>query len=233
MIRLAATSLAIPGRLAPCDLMAEAGTMVGVVGPNGAGKTSLLRALAGIEGAGEVRIDDVPLAGLPPRRRAGLLGYLSASRDGVWDITARDHVMLGLADAADPAAADDALVRVDALALASRPLSRLSTGERARVMLARALVARPTLLLLDEPIANLDPRWQLRLLAELRAEAGRGTTILLAIHDLALARRLCDRILIVDDGRVIADGPSAAALDEGRLASIFGVRMRGDGWELI
>jgi len=232
MTRLIATGLAMSGRLAPCDLIAEAGTMVGVVGPNGAGKTSLLRALAGIEGVGEVRIDGLSLAGLPPRRRTGLLGYLSASRDGIWDVTARDHVMLGLADGADPAAADHALARVDALALASRPLLRLSTGERARVMLARALAARPALLLLDEPIANLDPRWQLRLLAELRAEARRGATVLLAIHDLALARRLCDRILIVDDGRIIADGPPAAALDADRLATIFGVRMRGDGWEL-
>ena len=232
MIRLVATGLAIPRRLAPTDLSAKAGTMVGVVGPNGAGKTSLLRALAGIEGVGEVRIDGLPLAGLPPRRRAGLLGYLSASRDGIWDVTARDHVMLGLTEGADRATADHALARVDALALASRPLLRLSTGERARVMLARSLVARPALLLLDEPIANLDPRWQLRLLTELQAEARRGTTILLAIHDLALARRLCDRILIVDNGHIIADGPPAAALDDDHVASVFGVRMHADGWEL-
>lgn len=232
MIRLVATGLAIPRRLAPTDLSAEAGTMVGVVGPNGAGKTSLLRALAGIEGVGEIRIDGLSLAGLPPRRRAGLLGYLSASRDGIWDVTARDHVMLGLAEGTDRVAADHALARVDALTLASRPLLRLSTGERARVMLARALVAGPALLLLDEPIANLDPRWQLRLLTELQAEARRGTTILLAIHDLALARRLCDRILIVDNGHIIADGPPAAALDGDHVASVFGVRMRADGWEL-
>lgn len=232
MTRLAATGLAIPGRLAPSDLTVAAGAMVGVVGPNGAGKTSLLRALAGIEGTGEVRVDGIPLAGLPPARRARLLGYLSASRDSLWDVTVRDHVMLGLADGTDSAAVEQALARVDALALAPRPLSRLSTGERARVMLARALVARPALLLLDEPIANLDPRWQLRLLGELHGEARRGTTILLAIHDLALARRLCDRILIIDDGRIVADGAPAAALDESRLAAIFGVRTGRDGWEL-
>jgi iron complex transport system ATP-binding protein len=225
---LEAINLARPPMLEAVSLALAPGTVTGVIGPNGAGKTTLLKALAGLSrGPGSVLLDGKPFT-LHPRR----LAWLPASRDAVWPMTAATLVALGLGPGAppDPEAVAAALTACDATMLADRPVNQLSTGERARVLLARALVARPAWLLLDEPIANLDPGHRLDVMALLAAEAARGAGVVLALHDLDLAAR-CDRLLVISNGRLVADGPPVAVLDDAQLARIFGVTRGANGWQ--
>ena len=225
---LEAITIARPPMLAPLSLSLQPGTLTGVIGPNGAGKTTLLKALAGLsQGPGRVLLDGQPLVPHPRR-----LAWLPASREAIWPMTAATLVALGLGPAAapDPAAVLAALNACDAAGLADRPVNQLSTGERARVLLARALVARPAWLLLDEPIANLDPGHRLDVMALLAAEAARGAGVVLALHDLDLAAR-CERLLLMDGGQLVADGPPDAVLTPDLLACVFGVARGHHGWQ--
>jgi iron complex transport system ATP-binding protein len=234
MTVLTARGLAVDGRLAPTDLDLEAGTLTLLVGPNGAGKTSLIHRLAGVgEGLGTTLIGDVPLADMPPAIRARRMALLPASREVAWPLIARDLVALGLGGRIDPVAVAETLGSLDALQFADRRMDQLSTGERARVLLARALVAKPDVLLLDEPAAHLDPARQIGMIGRLRQEAGRGAAVLASIHDLALARSFADRVLVMHDGRIVADGPPDNALAPELLRSVFGVAWQRDaGWVL-
>lgn len=229
---LEAYGLTAPGRLERTDLSLSPGSLTLLVGPNGAGKTSLINGLAGIgDISGEVRIGSLDLRSLPPPERVHRLALLPASRDLRWPLKARDLVALGLGGVRDDEAVLAALASLDAEMLADRRVDRLSTGERARILLARALVARAAVLLLDEPAANLDPRWQLRVIDRLRAEAKRGATVLASLHDLALARVYADRVIVMDGGRIVADGPPDQALSSDTLARIFHVNWSAErGW---
>ncbi|MFL6863878.1 MAG: ATP-binding cassette domain-containing protein [Allosphingosinicella sp.] len=225
---LDARALALAGRLAATDLQVDAPSLVAVVGPNGSGKTSLLHALAGIGGAsGEVRIDGVDPASLAPEARRRLLAYLPAGREIAWPLAARDLIALGGGRFEDVAAA------LDLGALADRRMDRLSTGERSRILLARALAPRPRLLLLDEPAANLDPAWQLRLLDILAGCVASGQTMLAAFHDLDLAARRADRMLVMEGGRIVADGAPAEILAGPVVERVFGIRREGSRWALV
>lgn len=229
---LKARELAIGGRLQPTDLDAASGELIALVGPNGGGKTSLLRALAGIEpGAGSVRIDGEDLSSAPPARRPRLLGFLPASREIAWPISVRDVIALGLTTP-DPARIAELLVLLELEALAERPVDRLSTGERSRVLFARALAARPHLLLLDEPLSNLDPYWMLRLLEILRDFTSmEGCAAIVAAHDLAIAGSF-DRVALVDRGRVAADGPPATVMGSAELADAFRIEQSDGKWRI-
>ncbi|MEY2883514.1 MAG: hypothetical protein RL490_1238, partial [Pseudomonadota bacterium] len=155
-----------------------------------------------------------------------------ADRDVAWPMRADALVQLGLGPgaAADPAAVAAALAAADAQDFAARRVDTLSTGERARVLLARALVARPAWLLLDEPVANLDPWHRLHIMALLRAEAARGAGVVVALHDLDLARASCDRLLLLHQGRLVADGAPDAVLTPDNLAAVFRIRAGPAGW---
>ena len=220
-----ADALALAGRLRPTTLALAAGTLTCLVGPNGSGKTSLLHALARIgRPGGSVRIDDADPEVAPPASRRSLLAFLPASREIAWPLAARDVIALG---GGDPAPWIAALALGE---LAARPMDRLSTGERSRVLIARALAAGPKLLLLDEPVSNLDPWWQLELMRLLRGYAAGGRAVVAAMHDLDLAGRFADRLLVMNAGHVVADGLPAAMLASDTLPKVFGIRRGADGW---
>jgi iron complex transport system ATP-binding protein len=230
---LEARGLRIRGRLDATDFAVAAPQLVCLVGPNGSGKTSLLHALAGIGTAeGEVRIDGRDPARATVEARKRLVAFLPASRDIAWPLTGRSLVALGLPAGADEAEADTALTELDAGTLAERRVDRLSTGERSRILIARALAPRPRLLLLDEPAANLDPQWQLRLMEHLRRISGQQAVIA-AMHDLDLAARYADRLLILDDGRVVADGAPATLIDGPEIRRVFGIERLAGLWRLL
>ncbi|HEX9946275.1 MAG TPA: ABC transporter ATP-binding protein [Allosphingosinicella sp.] len=227
---LQAQGVALSGRLKPSDFRMEAPELVCLIGPNGSGKTSLLHALARIGGAsGEVRIDGLRPESLAPERRRRLLSFLPASRDVAWPLAALDLVRLG----AGEAEADEALAALDLGALAGRRIDRLSTGERSRVLIARALAPRPRLLLLDEPVANLDPLWQLKLMERLRQGVGDGQGAIVAMHDLDLAARFADRLVLMDAGAIVAGGEPRTMLGSARLEAVFGIRKVGGEWRAL
>ena len=230
---LQASDLALAGRLGRTDLAVESGQLVCLIGPNGSGKTSLLHALSGIGGGrGTVRIDGRDPHAAPPADRRHLFAYLPASRDIMWPLTARD--VAGLAHDGGPETIDRVLDELELTALADRRVDRLSTGERSRVLLARALAARPKLLLLDEPVANLDPYWQLRLLDLLRGHArADGRSVVLALHDLDLAARYADRLIVMENGRIAADGDPLALIAGPVIPAVFGIERTADGWRPV
>jgi iron complex transport system ATP-binding protein len=218
---LRASGLSLPGRLFEAALEIAEGELVGLVGPNGSGKTSLLHALAGIGApSGRVSLDGVDPRALGPAERPAWLTYLPATRDIPWPLRARDLIALG---------GGHDVEGLDLEPLLDRRIDTLSTGERSRVLIARALAPRPKLLLLDEPTANLDPLWQIRLMELVRAEVGRtGRAALVAIHDLDAAARYADRILVMNEGRIAAEG-----LDGPHIAGIFGVARVAGRWEAV
>ncbi|HYI41368.1 MAG TPA: ABC transporter ATP-binding protein [Allosphingosinicella sp.] len=224
---LTAEQAALPGRLGPVDFRMGGPELVCLVGPNGSGKTSLLHALARIGApSGEVRIDGRRPEDLGPAERRRLLSYLPASRDIAWPLAAADVVRLGAGEA-------ETLEAMEALELdrfARRRVDRLSTGERSRVLIARALAPRPRLLLLDEPVANLDPLWQLRLMEMLRLAVAGGQGAMVAMHDLDLAARYADRLVLMENGGIVADGEPVSVLGSERLEAVFGIRKVGGEW---
>jgi iron complex transport system ATP-binding protein len=227
-----ASGLALPGRLRPTSLSLEAGELVCLIGPNGSGKTSLLHALAGIGSPeGGVRIAGEEPRGLHPHRLQRLLTFLPASRDIKWPLIASDLIALGLPPGTGDAAVARLIQELELQPLLGRRVDQLSTGERSRILIARALAAEPKLLLLDEPTANLDPLWQLNLLAHLkRIVAARGQTVLMAVHDLEIARRYADRLIIVSGGELKAQGGPEALLAGAQMRDVFGIEWAGGYW---
>ena len=221
----------MPGRLEPTDLTIAMPALVALIGPNGGGKTSLLRALAGAERSkGRVTIDGEDVDSAPPARRPRLLTFLPASRDLVWPISARAVIALGL-PLPDPSRVAQLVEALELGALADRPVDRLSTGERARVLLARALAPRPRLLLLDEPLSNLDPYWVVRTLEILRGAASGPSAVLIAVHDLGQLDAF-DRALLVDRGRLIGDGKPAEITASAAFGEAFRVERDSAGWRI-
>jgi len=228
---LAATGIGAAERLARLDLSLAPGSMTAVIGPNGSGKTSLLRGLARIEGpGGSVWIGDENLDAMVPARRAALLGFLPAAREMIWPIAVRDLVALGLAKP-DDGRVESLLDDLELTPLANRQADRLSTGERARALLARALAPRPAVLLLDEPLSNLDPYWALSILQLLRRTAAAGAVVLMSLHDLHLLDAF-DRVLLLNQGVLMADAAPDLIATDPVFAETFRVETDGGRWRL-
>ena len=229
---VAALGIGIAGRLSPTDLAIERGQMVAVIGPNGGGKTSLLRALTRTEDAeGAVMIDGRDVDATAEAQRRRLLAFLPAAREANWPVTVADYLKFGLGSP-DPARIDELVELLELAPLAARPIDRLSTGERARAMLGRAIAGKARLLLLDEPLSNLDPYWVLRTVEILRREiVTNHSAALVSVHDLAMVARF-DRVLLVSGGAIIADGTPAAVFEGEEFGTAFRVERGDSGWSL-
>jgi len=216
----------------------EGGALVALIGPNGAGKSSLLRVCAGLMKAssGSIHLDNARLDDVPITRRARTMAYLAADGRSAWPMMAKRIVALGRApylkplralSDVDEAEINSALQRAGVTHLAERSFETLSSGERARVLIARALATQADILLLDEPTAALDPRHQLAVMDILKAETRRGVLVIVAAHALDLVARYADRVVLLEAGRVIADGPAQDSLSEDNIARVFGVSAPG------
>lgn len=209
------------------------GEMVALVGPNGAGKTTLLRAIAGIEASrGRLVLGGIGMIETPPQERAKKIAYLPQGHVFHWPMAVDAVVALGRlphADQfarlgpADEAAVAKAIAATGIEAFAQRAVTTLSGGERARVALARVLATEASVIMADEPTVSLDPRHQLVVMDLLRNAARSGGAVLTVVHDLALATRFCDRVLVMQKGKLVADAPPQQALSSERIAAIFGV----------
>ncbi|MFD9411142.1 ABC transporter ATP-binding protein [Streptomyces sp. NPDC059989] len=216
------------------DLTARPGESVGVVGPNGSGKTTLLRCVYGtlLPTGGRVLLDGADAAALGVKDRARRVAVVPQDASGAFGLTVREVVAMGRSphkrfweqDGPDDVRrVAEALETVGAAAFATRRFDDLSGGERQRALVARALVQDPGLLALDEPTNHLDIRYQLEVLALVRALPATG---LLVLHDLNLAAAFCDRLYVMSGGRVAATGTPEEVLTEELLAEVYGVRTR-------
>jgi iron complex transport system ATP-binding protein len=211
------------------------GAIVGLLGPNGSGKTTLLRILAGIlqPAAGQVTIDGEPIARLSRRELARRIAVVPQETHSTFDFSVLDMVLMGryphlgpfaLEGAADLAVAREALEATGTAAFEARSFATLSGGEKQRVVIASALAQGSDMLLLDEPTAALDLRYQLEIMALLRSlNADRDTTLIVSTHDLNLVAALCERIVLLKHGRVLAQGPTTEILTADNIRLLYDV----------
>jgi iron complex transport system ATP-binding protein len=208
--------------------------LVALVGPNGAGKTTLLRALAGLlPSDGTIDVGGEALTSLSLRDRARRFAYLPQGHLVHWPLPVRDIVALGRyphgatdpgrLSATDAEAVRRAMQATDVVGFGDRIVTELSGGERGRVALARVLAVEAPVILADEPTASLDPRYQIDVMKCLRAAAESGVLVIVVTHDLGLAARFADTVLVLSEGRLVAQGAPAQALSERVMADVFRV----------
>ncbi|MCF1428288.1 MAG: ABC transporter ATP-binding protein [Shewanella sp.] len=211
-----------------------AGKMIGLIGPNGAGKSSLLRCLYRFlrPDTGLVRLDGIDCSAIPAREFARRVSVVQQDTPAGLDVSVRELVAMGLTphkgwlefdSAADRRHVNEALATVGLSKFAWRPFSLLSGGEKQRALIARAIVQQPQLLILDEPTNHLDIRYQIQILELVQSL---GISVIASIHDLNLASALCDRLLLLDGGRLVAEGEPQQVLTEETIARVFGVCCR-------
>lgn len=246
LIDASSLSLVLGGQpiLDGISLQLKAGEMLGLIGPNGAGKSSLLKVIAAIvePSAGELLIDGRPLSALPGPVRARTIAYLAQTGTAHWPINVERVVALGrlphlsswrTVSAEDRRIIERALRRTDLLALSERPFTTLSGGEKARVLLARALAVESRILLADEPVAALDLSHQLEVMDLLRQHCNEGGAALVVLHDLRLAVHYCDRLQLLHRGRTLDTGAPESVINDANLEQAYGVRMRRKGGSLM
>jgi iron complex transport system ATP-binding protein len=229
-------SAGAPEAVAGASLGVERCEVVGVIGPNAAGKSTLARLCCGLLAPqqGSVSLQGEPMASLSRRERARRVAFLPQHPPHDLSFTAGEVALMGraphlglwaLEGPRDLERAHAALQELDALDLADRPVAQLSGGERQRVFLARAFAQEAALLILDEPTAALDLSHQVTLVNALRRRAREGGGALLVLHDLALAGAACDRLALMDRGRVVAQGPPGEVLRPEVLAPVYGTEV--------
>jgi len=239
MITLERVCVTLGGRQVLADVNASfaPGRITALLGPNGAGKSTLLKAILGlVDCTGEVST-----LALPQPTRARTLGYLAQNAVPSWNLRSDELVMLGRVPHRSPRAAPsaidhavvaEALAACDATHFADRPINTLSGGEAARVLLARVLAGEPDWLLIDEPLNHLDPKHQQQLLILLRAQADAGRGVIIVLHDINAAARIADDVLLLRDGRVLAQGKATEVLTPANLTATYDLAFQqliGDG----
>ena len=217
----------------------EGAKFIGLIGPNGVGKTTLVRAIADlIPFHGDITLDGEALKDMAPRTRARKLAYLAQGAESHWPLAVERLVALGrlphlepfrAPGAEDEAAIARAMILADVEALRTRDVLSLSGGERARVLLARALAVEAPLLLVDEPVAALDPYHQIGVMNGLVSYARAGRMVIAILHDLSLAARYCDELVLLNDGKVHAHGTPAQVLTPQNLRDVYRVKAQVSG----
>lgn len=215
------------------DATFEAGKLTVILGPNGAGKSTLLACLAGLlkPCSGTASLDDANITRMAPTTRARHIGLLPQGAETHWAITSEALVALGRIphmrgaglSADDRRAIAAAMSATATEGFANRPVTQLSGGERARVLLARVLAGEPDWILADEPLANLDPGFQLDILALLRRQAAAGKGVVTVLHDLQYAVRFADHVLLLHDGKLFAQGSVEDVITPTNLAHVYGI----------
>ncbi|MCC3750004.1 MAG: ABC transporter ATP-binding protein [Halorhodospira halophila] len=217
------------------DARVEAGEVVALIGPNGSGKSTLLKCITGIlrPRHGTLTIAGEPVQGQRQARIARRLSYVAQTADAVYPLTVLESVLLGLRraswrhDPADLARAEAVLERLGMADLAQAPLTEISGGQRQKAAIARALVRQTPFLLLDEPTNHLDMKHKrdaIEILTACAREQGQG--VLVVLHDINIAVQLADRIVLLRDGRVMADGPPQAVIDTPTIRAAYDVDVR-------
>ncbi|HIG79077.1 MAG TPA: ABC transporter ATP-binding protein [Cycloclasticus sp.] len=211
----------------------EKGNIIGLIGPNGAGKSTLLRVLAQLQkpDVGTIEIDGVNATKIASNNFAKKVTYLPQTGVCHWPLTVERLVALGRyphqdsqqLSELDMQAVEQAIVETDIEHLIGRSVNTLSGGERARVMLARALATQADILLADEPIVALDPRHQIDVMVLLKALAQKGKTVVVVLHELHLAMRYCDRLVLLDNGQKVSEGLAKGVLSADNLQTVYGV----------
>lgn len=232
MTLLSASNLSVTLRgravLSYVSLTIRAGEVVGLIGPNGAGKTTLMRSMLGLV----PHQGQSSLTQMTPRARGRAVAWMPQTREIAWPVSVETVVTLGrtphLAPGQRPGDADSqavtrALDRMELESLRTRTATRLSGGEQARVLIARALAQETPLLMTDEPIAGLDPAHQIGTMRCFADLARAGQSVLVSLHDLGLAARYCTRLIVLDKGQIKADGPPHAVLTPQLLRETFGI----------
>ncbi len=232
MTALSASKLSVTlnGRAVLRDISFEIapGEFVGLIGANGAGKTTLMRALLGLL----AHQGQSSLAQLPQGKRARQAAWMPQMREIAWPIPVHSVVALGrtphLGPLQTPGAedrhhVDAALARMELTEMRDRPATHLSGGEQARVLIARALAQNTPLLLADEPIAGLDPAHQIATMQTFSSLAAQNKSVLVSLHDLGLAARYCTRLILLNNGKIAADGAPKDVLTPAQLADVFGI----------
>jgi len=220
----------------------NAGEFVGLIGPNGAGKSSLLRMLAALVKPNTGEINIAPQENLtaidkvPAKNRARFMAYLAQHETPAWPLSVKNLVALGRSpwnsavntSEHDEAAINHALSMTDVHSLAERPVTELSGGELQRVLLARVFAGNPKLIVADEPIVALDVYHQLHIMELLQQHAQQGDAVIAALHDLSLAARFCSRLVLMNRGKLIAEGKPVNVLTPENLAKVYGISAHVD-----
>lgn len=219
------------------SLQIEQGQIIGLIGPNGAGKTSLLKILANVSQAnsGSCHFAGKPLADYTEKELARRFAYLAQGATAHWPLKVKRLIELGRLpwqgyrqrlNASDQNKVQDAAEKTEVSHLLDRVVTTLSGGEQTRVFLARLLAAEPSVIFADEPIAALDPYHQLHIMEILQQHARNGGTVLVVMHDINLASRFCDKLILMNHGKIVKFGGLSDLLQDNLLADTYGIDLR-------
>ena len=212
------------------DAEFQAKRICAILGPNGAGKSTLLKAIAGLVpmATGQITLGARALTEVSPKIRAQKIAYLPQNYHVSWDIKVRDVIALGRYAHGDTGAEaiEQAMIATDTTQFAERTTSQLSGGELARVMLARVLAGQPDWILADEPLASLDPAYQIDMVSRFREVADSGTAIVIVLHDINLAAKLADDVLMLKEGQLLTAGSADAELNAQNLSRLYDIEVK-------